>query len=151
MFRRPLAWRIMETPGGTALTLFVMLLILMWLGTVGSAVIVARARLGAGDASWRDEALVRALAFGAASAALGGFGLAGTIVTDDADVFFVVAPAWIISALLLCLPPLARSDGSVRVSSQAWVFCSMGAAVLGGLAMALFVLIRLILSGPELV
>ena len=128
-----------------------MLLLLMWLGTVGSAVIVARARLGADDTTWKDEALVRGLALGAASVALGGFGLAGTIVTTTGQVFFVVAPAWLISALLLCLPPLGRSGGGVRVSSQAWVFCAMGVTVLGGLGMALFVLVRLILSGPELV
>ena len=128
-----------------------MLLLLMWLGTVGSAVIMARARLGSGDASWKDEALARGLAFGAASVALGGFGLAGTIVTDTAQVFLVVGPAWLISALLLCLPPLGRSDGGIRVSSQTWVFCSMGVTVLGGLGMSLFVLIRLIMSGPELV
>ena len=128
-----------------------MLLILMWLGTVGSTVIIARARLGVDDATWKDEALVRVLAFGATSVALGGFGLAGTIITNTGEVFFVVAPAWLVSALLLCLPPLGRSDGSVRVSSQAWVFCSMIVTVLGGLGMALFVLIRLIISGPELV
>ena len=132
------------------MTLLVVLLLLMWLGTIGSAVIVARARLD-DDATWKDEALVRVLALGAASVALGGFGLAGTIVTDTADVFLVVGPAWLISALLLCLPPVGRSDGGVRVSSQAWVFCSMGVTVLGGLGMALFVLVRLILSGPEIV
>ena len=133
------------------MTLFVMLLILMWLGTVGSTVVLARVRLDSDDASWKDEALVRVLAFGAASVALGGFGLAGTIVTDTAEVFFVVAPAWLISALLLCLPPLGRSDEGVRFTSQSWVFCSMIVTVLGGLGMALFVLIRLIISGPELV
>lgn len=133
------------------MTLLVVLLLLMWLGTIGSAVIVARARLGDGDATWKDEALVRVLALGAATVALGGFGLAGTIVTDSADVFLVVGPAWLISALLLCLPPVGRSGGGVRVTSQAWVFCSMGVTVLGGLSMALFVLIRLILSGPEIV
>ena len=133
------------------MTLIVMLLILMWLGTVGSAVFMARARLGADDASWKDEALVRVLAFGAASVALGGFGLAGALITTTDEVFFVVAPAWLISALILCLPPLGRSDGAVRVSSQTLIFCSMGVTVLGGLGMALFVLIRLILSNPELV
>ena len=133
------------------MTLLVMLLLLMWLGTIGSAVIVARARLGDGDATWRDEALVRGLALGAATVALGGFGLAGAIVTDTADVFLVVGPAWLISALILCLPPVGRAGGGVRVTSQAWVFCSMGVTVLGGLSMALFVLIRLILSGPEIV
>ena len=133
------------------MTLLVMLLILMWLGTVGSTVFMARARLGADDSSWKDEALVRALAFGAASVALGGFGLAGALITSTGEVFFVVAPAWLISALILCLPPLGRSDGAVRVSSQTLVFCSMGVTVLGGLGMALFVLIRLILSNPELI
>ena len=137
--------------GGTALTLFVMLLILMWLGTVGSAVIVARARLGNGDATWRDEALVRALALAAATVALGGFGLAGTIVTGSADVFLVVGPAWLISALILCLPPVGRSGAGFSITSQAWVFSSMAVTILGGLSMALFVLVRLILSGPEIV
>ena len=133
------------------MTLFVMLLILMWLGTVGSTAIMARARLDADDVSWKDEALVRLLAFGAASVALGGFGLAGAVITRTDDVFFVVAPAWLISALILCLPPLGRSGGGVRVSSLAWVFCSMVVTVLGGLGLALFVLISLIVSNPELV
>ena len=133
------------------MTLLVMLLLLMWLGTVGSTVLVARARLDADDASWKDEALVRALAFGAASVALGGFGLAGALITSTGEVFFVIAPAWLISALLLCLPPLRRAGGGVRVSSQAWVLCSMVVTVLGGLGMALFVLISLIVSNPELV
>ena len=133
------------------MTLFVMLLILMWLVTVGSAVFVARDRLGGDDTSWKDEALARALAFGAASAALGGFGLAGAVITSTDEVFFVIAPAWLISALILCLPPLGRPDGAPRVSSQTLVFCSMGVTVLGGLGMALFVLIRLILSNPELI
>ena len=128
-----------------------MLFILMWLGTVGSTVILARARLGADDASWKDEALVRLLALAAASVALGGFGLAGALITSRDEVFFVIAPAWLVSALLLCLPPLGRSDGTVRVSSQAWVFCSMAVTVLGALSMALFVLVSLIVSNPELV
>ena len=137
--------------GGTTLTLLVVLLLLMWLGTVGSAVIMARARLGDDDATWQDEAVARGMALGAASVALGGFGLAGTIVADTAQVFLVVGPAWLISALLLCLPPVGRADGGVRITSQAWVFCSMVVTVLGGLSMSLFVLIRLIMSGPELV
>ena len=74
-----------------------------------------------------------------------------TIITSTGEVFFVIAPAWLISALLLCLPPLGRADGRVRVSSQAWVFCSMVVTVLGGLGMALFVLISLIITNPELV
>ena len=133
------------------MTLAVMLLIFMWLGTVGSTVVLARARLDADVVSWKDEALVRVLAFGAASVALGGFGLAGAIITKTNDVFFVIAPAWLISALLLCLPPLGRSEEGVRFTSQSWVFSSMIVTVLGGLGMALFVLIRLVISNPELV
>ena len=60
-------------------------------------------------------------------------------------------PAWLISALILCLPPLGRADGGFRVSSLTWVFCSMIVTVLGGLGLALFVLISLIVSNPELV
>lgn len=133
------------------MTLFVMLFILMWLVTVGSAVFVARDRLGADNPSWKDEALVRVLALAAASVALGGFGLAGALITSTDEVFLVIAPAWLLSALILCLPPLGRADGPVRISSQTLVFCSMGVTVLGSLAMALFVLIRLILSNPELI
>jgi drug/metabolite transporter (DMT)-like permease len=131
--------------------LILLTLLGLWAITMGAALIVARDRLTSEHASLRDELLARGVAFLAASLGIFSFSLAATLITTSLFVFSIALPAWLLSVLPLFLPPLRRRDGRLRVSSETWVRVSVGMSVAGGVAVALFVLVRLLLTRPELV
>jgi hypothetical protein len=133
------------------LTLALLIMLGLWAVTVGTALFVARARLDRDDASLRDELLARGVAFLAASVALFGFGLAATVLTTTSLMVLIAPPAWVLSVLPLFIPSLHRRNGDIRVSSEAWIQVSVVVTVASGLYMSLFILVRLILTGPELV
>ena len=133
------------------MSLGLLVLLGLWLVTVGAALLVARNRLTRGDTTLRDELLARGVALVAASVALSGFGLAAALLTRTGMVMALVPGAWVLSVLPLFIPPLRRRTGGVLVSSETWVLVSVLITVGGGLFMALFILVRLLLTGPELV
>ena len=137
--------------GGAGLSLILIFFLVLWGVTVGTAMLVARDRLDSPSASLWDELLARGVAFVAASLALLGFGLAASVASTTIHVLIIVPPIWALSVLPLFLPSLRRADGAILVSSQSWIVVSVGVTILGGMSIALFLLVRLILTGPELV
>ena len=122
----------------------------MWLASVGSALVVARFRLSSQNPTLRDELLARGVAFLAVTFALSGFSLASIAFTTTSLVIVVALPGWALSVLPLLAPPIRRSTGGLLVSSETWVYVSVGLSVATGLAMAFYVLARLLMTRPEL-
>ena len=137
--------------GGAGLSLILIIFLVLWGATVGTALLVARDRLDSPSASLMDELLARGVAFVAASLALLGFGLAASVASTTTHVLIIVPPTWALSVLPLFVPSLRRADGTILVSSQSWIVVSVGVTILGGLSISLSLLVRLILTGPELV
>ncbi len=122
----------------------------MWLASVGSALVVARFRLSSQNPTLRDELLARGVAFLAVTFALSGFSLASIAFTTTTLVIVVALPGWALTVLPLLAPPIRRSTGGLLVSSETWVYVSVGLSVATGLAMAFYVLARLLMTRPEL-
>ena len=122
----------------------------MWLASVGSALVVARFRLSSQNPTLRDELLARGVAFLAVTFALSGFSLASIVFTTTSLVIVVALPGWALTVLPLLAPPIRRSTGGLLVSSETWVYVSVGLSVATGLAMAFYVLARLLMTRPEL-
>ena len=122
----------------------------MWLASVGSALVVARFRLSSQNPTLRDELLARGVAFLAVTFALSGFSLASIAFTTTSLVIVVALPGWALTVLPLLAPPIRRSTGGLLVSSETWVYVSVGLSVATGLAMAFYVLARLLMTRPEL-
>lgn len=122
----------------------------MWVVAVGAALLVARARLSSGAPTLADELVARAVAFAAVSTALLGFSVASLLFTTTTMVLTVALPGWAISMLPLFVPPIRRPSGGLLVSSETWVQVSVVLSIVTGLAMAFFVFVRLIMTGPEI-
>ena len=122
----------------------------MWVVAIGAALLVARARLSSGAPTLADELVARAVAFAAVSTALLGFSVASLLFTTTTMVLTVALPGWVISMLPLFVPPIRRPSGRLLVSSETWVHVSVVLSVVTGLAMAFFVFVRLIMTGPEI-
>ena len=122
----------------------------MWLASVGSALVVARFRLSSQNPTLRDELLARGVAFLAVTFALSGFSLASIAFTTTSLVIVVALPGWALTVLPLLAPPIRRSTGGLLISSETWVYVSVGLSVATGLAMAFYVLARLLMTRPEL-
>ena len=122
----------------------------MWVVAIGAALLVARARLSSGAPTLADELVARAVAFAAVSTALLGFSVASLLFTTTTMVLTVALPGWAISMLPLFVPPIRRPSGRLLVSSETWVHVSVVLSVVTGLAMAFFVFVRLIMTGPEI-
>ena len=137
--------------GGAEVSLIIIIFLVLWGFTVGTALIVARNRLDSPLVSLWDELLARGVAFMGASLALIGFGLAASMASTTTHVLIIVPPTWTLSVVPLFLPPLRRASGAIVVSSQNWIVVSVGVTVLGGLTISLSLLVRLILTGPELI
>ena len=122
----------------------------MWVVAIGAALLVARARLSSGAPTLADELVARAVAFAAVSTALLGFSVASLLFTTTTMVLTVALPGWAISMPPLFVPPIRRPSGRLLVSSETWVHVSVVLSVVTGLAMAFFVFVRLIMTGPEI-
>ena len=122
----------------------------LWATAIGAALMVARARLASGAPTLRDELLARGVAFLAATMALSGFSLAAIVLTTTTLILAIAPPAWVLSVLPLFIPPLHRRNGDLLVSSETWIQVSVAATVASGLAMSLFILVRLLMTRPEL-
>jgi hypothetical protein len=137
------------------LSVIVILMLLLWGGATGAALLVARDRLspeatGKRPPSLWDEALARGVAFLAASIALATFGLIGAIVTNTGDILLAVPPAWALSALPLVLPSSRDPGQGFWRSSQGLVLASVLLTAASVAGMALWVLVRLLLARPSL-
>jgi hypothetical protein len=139
-----------QRPWRWSLSLILIFMLVMWVVAVGAALLVARARLTADAPTLVDELVARAVAFVAVSAALLGFSLASLLFTTTTIVLSVALPGWVISMLPLFAPPIRRPSGRLLVSSETWVQVSVALSVVTGLAMAAFVLVRLLMTRPEI-
>ena len=133
------------------MSLVLLLLLAVWAVAVGGALVVARTRLGREGATFRDELVARGFALVALSVALSAMGLAAALFTASTDVLLLMPVLWAVSAAPLAVPPLRRRDGSERVSSFGWVLTSVLLSASSAPVLALFVLVRLILTNPEIV
>ena len=132
------------------MSLILIFMLGMWVVAVGAALLVARARLSSGAPTLGDELVARGVAFAAVSAALLGFSVASLLFTTTTIVLTVALPGWVISMLPLFVPPIRRPSGRLLVSSETLVQVSVALSVVTGLAMALFVFARLIMTRPEI-
>jgi len=121
-----------------------------WIVSVGATLFIARDRLDMPKTRFKDELLARSVAFCAATASLGGFGLLATVVTSTPQFLIIIPLIWILSVLPLFLPPIRRGDHSAIISSSNWVATSVAVTVLGGFFMSLSILVRLILRETEI-
>jgi len=133
-----------------------LLILVLWLGLSGLALLVARGRLapygeGLARPALRDEALARGSALLGTSFALWTFsrlmGLA--LLPQEANRAFLLA--WGVSVLPLLVPPISRREGGLLVPSHRLVMASLLLTLLAGLGMALYMLGRLLASRPELI
>ncbi len=127
-----------------------MIMLAMWFAAVSTVLFVARSRLSSPAPTLRDELLARGFAFLALTAVLSAISLASIAFTTTTLVIVVALPGWALSVLPLLAPPLRRSTGGLLVSSETWVYVSVGLSVATGLAMAFYVLVRLLMTRPEL-
>ena len=135
--------------GGDALAAFIVFVVVLWAGTMGATLLLARFRLASGQASAWDHVMVRGAALLTVTIAMWTLAsLAGRImaITSPAG---LVPYLWLVAAVPLAAPPL-RNNGSTLISSEHWVYLSMLLTGLGGFVLAAVIMARVIAGGVEL-
>lgn len=132
-------------------SLALLVLLGLWLAAVGSSLLVARYRLSNDNPTWRSELLARGVALVASSTILASFGAAATILTTTGLAMSLVPWAWAFSVTPLFIPPIRWKNGQMLVSSETWVLISVLLTVGSGVFLALSILVRLLLTDPQLV
>jgi hypothetical protein len=140
-----------EYIGRFGVSLALLVLLGLWLAAVGSSLLMARDRLSKEYPTLRDEVLVRGVAFVGSSAVLASFGAAATILTTTKLAISLVPWAWVLSITPLFIPPIRWKNGQVLVSSETWVLVSVLLTVGSGVFLAFSILVRLLLTNPQLV
>ena len=135
--------------GGDALAAFIVFVVVLWAGTMGATLLLARFRLASGQASVWDHVMVRGAALLTVTIAMWTLAsLAGRImaITSPAG---LVPYLWLVAAVPLAAPPL-RNNGATLISSEHWVYLSMLLTGLGGFVLAAVIMARVIAGGVEL-
>lgn len=132
-------------------SLALLVLLGLWVVAVGSSLLVARYRLSNDNPTWRSEVLARGVTFVASTAILSSFGAAATILTTTRLAMSLVPWVWVLSIIPLFIPPIRWKNGQVLVSSETWVLISVLLTVGSGVFLALTILVRLLLTDPQLV
>ena len=122
----------------------------MWAFTVGVSLFVARELLSSSQTKIWAEIFVRITALMAATSALGGFTLASSLISKSGLLLQIGPILWGISVIPLALPKIKRGNGTILINSQTYVFISTVLTALGGLTIAITILVQLILTKPEL-
>ena len=135
--------------GGDALAAFIVFVVVLWAGTMGGTLLLARFRLASGRASAWDHALVRGAALLTVTIAMWTLAsLAGRImaITSPAG---LVPYLWLAAAAPLAAPPL-RNRGATLISSEHCVYLSLALTGLGGFVLAAVIMARVVAGGVEL-
>lgn len=135
--------------GGDALAAFIVFVVVLWGGTMGFTLMLARFRLTSGDATLWDQAIVRGVALFTVSVAMWSLAtLAGrvAVISNPAG---LVPYLWLLAAVPLLAPPV-RSNGSTLVSSEHWVYVSLFLTGVSGFVLAAVLMARVIAGGVEL-
>ena len=140
-----------ECIGRFGVSLALLVLLGFWLAAVGSSLLMARARLSKENPALLDEVLARGVAFVASSAILASFGAAAIVLTTTKLAISLVPWAWALSITPLFIPPIRRKNGQLLVPSETWVLISVLLTVGSGVFLALSILVRLLLTNPQLV
>ena len=136
---------------GCELSLALLALLVVWTVAIGTTMVVARNRLGPVDPSVADELLSRGLALASATVTLGILGGAGALFTASTDILLLVPVVWLVAVAPLAVPRMSRPDGTPRFNSMNMVVTSVMLSAAGGPVLALFVLVRLIMTNPEII
>ena len=128
---------------------FIVFVVVLWAGTMGATLLLARFRLGSGEASVWDHVIVRVAALLTVSIAM------WTLASLAGRVMAITSPAgmvpylWLVAAVPLAAPPL-RNNGATLISSEHWVYLSLLLTALGGFVLAAVIMARVISGGVEL-
>ncbi|MCY4625639.1 MAG: hypothetical protein OXC99_11660 [Chloroflexi bacterium] len=131
------------------MALFVVFVVVLWGGTMGFTLLLARFRLTAGTATFRDQAMVRGAALLTVTLAMWSLAsLAGRIAAIE-NPSHLVPYLWLVAAVPLLGPPL-KSNGTTVISSEQWVYASLLLAAAGGFVLAAVIIVRVFSGGVEL-
>ena len=138
------------------MSLLVLVTLVLWGGGMAAALwsagnLLVLEEAEPGRARLRGQVLARGSACLAAGLGLASLSALASITSDFRDVWRFMLPTWAACSAPLLLPTGRAPFLGIRVSPLTLVGISIALTIAFGLAIALYLLLRLVLSHPELV